>query len=256
MDVPSTHPVDEHLVVVVAHPDDESFGCGSLIARAAAAGTRVTVVCATRGEMGERLPDPSTDHLELGAVREQELRDAAAVLGVEVVEMLAHGDSGFDGPLTDASLCSQPIEQLADDLHRAFERLGPTEVLVLDGSDGHRDQQHIRVAVETALRRHPAIGLLQSSLANSLMRQWVREMRVRHPDMAHLEIDLASLGRPDAELEAIDTAAQLSIREAAMACHRSQRSPYDDLTPELRHAFLTADYVVTARAARTAGGHT
>ncbi len=256
MDGPSTHPVDEHLVVVVAHPDDESFGCGSLIARAAAAGTRVTVVCATRGEMGERRPDPVTDHLALGDVREQELRDAARVLGVEVVEVLAHGDSGFDGPLPDASLCTVPVEQVADALHRTFERLMPTEVLVLDGSDGHRDHQHVRAAVETTLERFPSIRFLQSSLANSLMRRWVCEMRTRHPGAAHLEIDLAALGRPDGELEAIDTTAQLAIREAAMACHRSQRSPYDDLTPELRRAFLTTDYVVTARAPRTSGGRT
>jgi LmbE family N-acetylglucosaminyl deacetylase len=47
----------QHLVVVVAHPDDETFGCGSLIAQASADGARVRVICATRGEAGERMLD-------------------------------------------------------------------------------------------------------------------------------------------------------------------------------------------------------
>ena len=38
-----------------------------------------------------------------------------------------------------------------------------------------------------------------------------------------------------------------ATRERAMACHRSQRSPYDDLSPQLRRAFLSTDYVVATR---------
>ena len=84
--------------MVVAHPDDETFGCGSLIAAAAAAGAQVTVICATRGESGERRPDPVTDGWPLGLLREVELCQAAIVLGVEEVVLLDHVDSGFSGP--------------------------------------------------------------------------------------------------------------------------------------------------------------
>ena len=243
-----------HLVVVVAHPDDESFGCGSLIARAVTAGSRVTVLCGTRGEMGERTPDPETDHLDLAEVRERELRAAAAVLGVSGVEVLDHADSGFDGAMPAGALCALPVGQLVAELDAAFDRLDPTEVLILDGSDGHRDHVHVRDAVEVVLRRRPAVGLTQSSLANSLMRRWVEEMRVRRPDTAYLDIDLDALGRPDAELDVIDTSAQLATRERAMACHRSQRSPYDDLSPDLRRAFLTTDFVVARPADRAPEG--
>src|SRR5690242_4937705 len=61
------------LQVVVAHPDDETFGCGSLLLHAAAKGATTSVVCATRGEAGEGAAD------DLGAVRERELREAARV---------------------------------------------------------------------------------------------------------------------------------------------------------------------------------
>ena len=64
-------------LVIVAHPDDETFGCGSLIAAAASCGAEVTVLCATRGEAGERTPDvdPTAD---LGQIREAELHAAAS----------------------------------------------------------------------------------------------------------------------------------------------------------------------------------
>ena len=145
----------QHLVVVVAHPDDETFGCGSLIAHASASGARVTVVCATRGEAGERTTDAATEQLPLGDVREQELRDAAAVLGVHEIELLGYADSGWDGALDDGALCGVTVDVLAEDLDSRLAQRAPDVVLVLDGDDGHRDHQHIRQAIEVALAHHP-----------------------------------------------------------------------------------------------------
>ncbi len=66
------------LQVVVAHPDDETFGCGSLLLHAAAAGASTSVLCATRGEAGE-IADPSLATPEtLGVVRAGELAAASA----------------------------------------------------------------------------------------------------------------------------------------------------------------------------------
>ena len=237
-------PPRDHVVVVVAHPDDESFGCGSLIARAVAAGRPVTVVCATRGEGGERVPDPATDHLPLAEVREAELRAAAAVLGVGAVEVLDHHDSGFDGPVAPGALVATDVDALAEELGGLLDRLAPTEVVVLDGRDGHRDHLHVLAAVERALVDRPGVRLVESCLAASLMRRWVEEARRAQPDTAYLDLDPDTLGRPDEELTALDTAAHLEVRERAIACHRSQRSPFDDLSEELRRAFLATDHVV------------
>src|SRR6266536_712500 len=85
------------LLIAIAHPDDESFGMGGTMAAAAAAGRPVTLVCATRGEVGE-IADPALATPEtLGAVREQELRDACAALGVHDVRFLPYRDSGMEG---------------------------------------------------------------------------------------------------------------------------------------------------------------
>ncbi len=236
----------EQLVVVVAHPDDESFGCGSLIAAATAAGAQVTVICATRGEEGERVPDAATDSVPLGDLREGELRAAAAVLGAETVELLDLADSGFDGPLPDGSLCAVAVEDVARDVESRLARLQADVVLTIDGSDGHRDHKHMRAAVEAVFDRYAGpLRMVQACLSNSLMRRWVEEARASHPDTAYLDLDIEHLGRPDTELSPIDNSEFLSVREAAIACHRSQRSPYEGLSAELRQAFLTTDFVVT-----------
>jgi LmbE family N-acetylglucosaminyl deacetylase len=239
----------EHLVVAVAHPDDETFGCGSLIAQAAAAGARVTVICATRGEEGERRADEASDHLPLAVVRERELRDAAAVLGVDRVEVLDYADSGWEGPFPPGALCATPVDAVADDLARLLADLAPDVVLTIDGSDGHRDHAHIRDALDHA-RNRPAQRwrLVRVGLANSLMRRWVDEMRARESGGPYVEIDIEQLGTPDAELTAIDVTAFFETRERAIACHRSQQSPYDALSHELRRAFLCTTYVREAPA--------
>jgi N-acetyl-1-D-myo-inositol-2-amino-2-deoxy-alpha-D-glucopyranoside deacetylase len=74
------------LVVVHAHPDDETLATGALLATWAGAGLPVTVVTATRGERGEVIP-PGLRHLEgdgpaLAAHRAAELSLALTVLGV------------------------------------------------------------------------------------------------------------------------------------------------------------------------------
>jgi N-acetyl-1-D-myo-inositol-2-amino-2-deoxy-alpha-D-glucopyranoside deacetylase len=73
------------LLLVHAHPDDESIGTGATMARYAAQGVPVTLVTCTLGELGEIIP-PGLAHLaadgELGAYRRGELAAACAALGV------------------------------------------------------------------------------------------------------------------------------------------------------------------------------
>ena len=76
-------------LVVVAHPDDETFGLGALIARLTASGTAVHVLCFTRGE-ASTLNENDSDLL---AARARELRQAGSALGVASVTLLDYPDS-------------------------------------------------------------------------------------------------------------------------------------------------------------------
>jgi LmbE family N-acetylglucosaminyl deacetylase len=232
-------------LVVVAHPDDESFGCGSVSARAAALGAEVTVVCATRGEAGEP-PADLPDVGDLGAVREAELHRASAVLGAARVELLGYRDSGFGGEPGPGSLCASPPAGVTGVLHRLIADLQPVVVVTLDGSDGHRDHVRVRDAVRRALGRlpHPP-ALFEHTLPNSLLRRWLAETSDSRGGDVYHAMDPDSFGRPDGEItDVLDVTDVLDRREAAIAEHRSQTSPFDGLGDELRRAFLTADHLV------------
>jgi len=232
-------------LVAVAHPDDETFGCGSVIAWAAGLGAEVTVVSATRGEAGEPVPG-SVDGADLGSVRAAELRRAAGRLGVRRVELLGYRDSGFDGDLADGSLCAAPVDEVAGALGALLRELRPQVLLVLDGSDGHRDHVHVGVAARRAVAAADGETplLVEQCLPNSLLRRWLDEMRAVRPGTAYYSLDPATLGRNDAEVtDVLDTTAVLDRREAAIAEHRSQVSPFEGLSDELRRAFLTSDHL-------------
>ena len=239
------HPRDRWLVVV-AHPDDEAFGCGSLIARAAGRGADVTVACATRGEAGEVRPELAGCG-DIGTLREAELHRASAVLGAARVELLGYRDSGFDGDPAPGSLVGAPVPSVARVLRRLVADLRPDVVITLDGSDGHRDHRHIRAAVVAALCQLPGPppALWEHTLPASLLRRWLVETAAARGDDAYHALEADSFGRPDAEVtDVLDVRDVLAQREAAIAEHRSQTSPFDGLSPELREAFLVTDHLV------------
>jgi N-acetyl-1-D-myo-inositol-2-amino-2-deoxy-alpha-D-glucopyranoside deacetylase len=234
----------ERMLVIVAHPDDETFGCGSTIACASSIGAEVTVVCCTRGEAGELRDDPELRGCDLATVREAELLAAAELLGVTRVEVLDHRDSGFDGPTGPDTLCGADARLVAEQFAHFVEQAQPHVVLVLDGSDGHRDHLRVRELVEQVLRdMSDPPRLFRSCLARSVMRDWVAEMRSVRPDTVYLELDPDTLGAPDEELVSVDVSDHLATREAAIALHRSQISPFDGLSPRLRRAFLATDHL-------------
>jgi LmbE family N-acetylglucosaminyl deacetylase len=74
------------------------------------------------------------------------------------------------------------------------------------------------------------------------MRRWVDALRAGQPDSQHL--DLVDLGTPADQITTIiDTSALLEVREAAIALHRSQTSPYEVMPAELRRQFLTTEHL-------------
>lgn len=238
---------DDRLMVIVAHPDDETFGCGSLIATAASLGVPVAVVCATRGEAGEATGAVDLTTRTLGEVRADELHDAARRLGVGTVHLLDFADSGFDGPCAAGSLCGTSITAVAAALRPLLREFSPTVVLTLDGCDGHRDHLHVLAAVETAMRDVDAT-LYCSTLPNHVMRRWLDEQQATRGDGAYHGIDRDLFGSPDdAVTHRLDVRPVLTTRLEAIAMHRSQHSPFDGLSIELRDLLLCTDHLIRKR---------
>jgi len=226
-------------LIVVAHPDDESFGCGSVLAHAAAAGHETFVLCATRGEAGESRV--LTD--DLAGLREAELRDAGRILGVAGVRVLDHADSGMSGLAAPGTLVLADPSAVARQVGETIDELRPDLVVTLDAADGHRDHAAIRDATLAAVdaAEHPPGATYLWCLARSSMTRWADHVRASSDgDNAYLGI--GELGTPDDQITTVvDVAAVLPVRWAAIRAHASQASPYDDLLPELQHEFLATD---------------
>lgn len=92
---PRAHPATDHLVVAVAHPDDETLAAGGLIHTAGLAAITTTVVVATDGE-GSHPASPTHPPDRLRALRRDEVREAVGVLNPQAeVVLLGLPDSGL-----------------------------------------------------------------------------------------------------------------------------------------------------------------
>ena len=133
------------LMGVFAHPDDEIFCAGGTLARYAAAGSRTAVVSATRGEAGQIRDARAATRRTLGAVRERELQQACALLGVAQTRCLDYHDG---------TLQSVDAARLADDVAAVIDSFRPDAVITFgsDGAYGHPDHVAISAAVTAACR--------------------------------------------------------------------------------------------------------
>jgi len=135
MNEPPTHTDLGSILAVFAHPDDEAYIAGALMAVAADAGRRVVCVTATRGELGFPDDDPRSIE-ERKAIRQAEMEACLAVLGVEEHHWLGYPDSGC---------AAIPDEEPVARLRSLVEELRPDTVLTFgpDGATYHDD--HISV---------------------------------------------------------------------------------------------------------------
>jgi LmbE family N-acetylglucosaminyl deacetylase len=142
---------NRRVLAAYGHPDDEGQVTGSL-ARFISEGDRVTLLCATRGEVGE-ISDPSLATPDnLWYVRELELRASMAQLGLRDVRFLPFRDSGMAGTPENAderSLHQQPAEVVVEQIVRLMRELRPHIVFTWDPNGGYGHPDHIAVHKHT-----------------------------------------------------------------------------------------------------------
>jgi len=271
------------LLLVHAHPDDESIGTGATMAKYAAEGAGVTLVTCTLGELGEVIP-PELGHLAwdadggLGQYRIGELAAACAALGVTDHRFLGGPgkwrDSGMMGTPSndwDGSFWRADVDAAAGDLLAIIEEVRP-QVMVSyddDGFYGHPD--HI-LAHRVAWRAFElADGLVEKFYATAIPRSVLAEAMaliqqdgtqtaaVGGASFSRVEsVDELPFGTDDdkvtTEIEASD---YLDAKLAALHAHATQvavDSPFFALSDMVgRRAMGTEYYVLLAGPGPVAG---
>lgn len=188
------------VLVVIAHPDDESFGLGAVIDLLVRRGSEVHVLCLTAGEastLGAEVAD-------LGSVRAVELEVAAKALGVASATLRHYPD----GRLTEHAA------SLVEEVGEAIAELGPDALLAFDadgGITGHPDHEAATIAARTAASRLD-LPVLEWCLPDSVI------------DALEAELGVAFPRHPGRELPIVLTVDR-ERQHAAIAAHASQAVP-------------------------------
>lgn len=263
------------LLVVFGHPDDESL-VGGAISLYASRGFPVTMLCATRGEAGEIAEGSGATPETLPRVREQELRDAANVLGVHDVRFLEYRDSGMEGTPENRdprSLNMTPPDRVVAAITAVIRDARPDVIVTWDESGGYGHPDHVAVHHHTtaAFRaagdaaRHPEAGAPWTARALFYMAIPIREFRAAFEEMRRRGMELpdppgdgenaASLPRVEPNC-VIDVHDRYDQKMSALAKHVTQLGGFalfTQMPEDLRRKFFAREYFYRAQPPLAAG---
>ncbi len=264
------------LVAIFAHPDDETFGLGGTMAYYAERGVPVTMVCATRGEVGEITAGHEATPETLGRFREQELREAMAILGVIDVRFLDFRDSGMQGTPENndpRAFINAATDRVVPALVAVIRERRPDVVVTWDASGGYGHPDHIATHHHATAAFHAAAdpaqyqdagqpwqvpALFYTAIPMAEFGRMMEEMRKRGialPDIAEDGEQLAELPRVEANC-IIDVERYFDRKMKAMLAHRSQISdldPFMRIPEDLRRSFFGREYFHRAHPAASPG---
>jgi len=207
----------ERILVVTAHPDDVDFGVAGSVAVWVKAGIQVSYCVITDGDAGGS--DRSITRAEMAALRREEQRAAAAVVGVETVAFLGYPD----GRLTSSF-------ELRRDLSRAIRQVRPDR-LVCQSPERNWDR------IGASHPDHLAAGEAAVCAAYPDARN-----PFAHPELLEEGLEpfsvkqLWMMAAPDVD-RAVDITDVFELKIAALRCHRSQVGDGEWLDERLRGWF-------------------
>ncbi|WP_369172182.1 N-acetyl-1-D-myo-inositol-2-amino-2-deoxy-alpha-D-glucopyranoside deacetylase [Streptomyces sp. R28] len=268
---------DRRLLLVHAHPDDESINNGATMAKYAAEGAHVTLVTCTLGEHGEVIP-PGLQHLtgaDLGEHRLGELTAAMRELGVEDFRLLGakgrYEDSGMMGIADNddpASLWQADVDEAARALVEVILEVRPQVLVTYDPDGGYGHPDHIqahRIAMRAAELAADAGWEIPKIYWNRVPRTVAEEAFARlQADLPGLPFSKAATvddvpGVVDDEriTTVIDGTAYAAAKAAAMRAHATQidvAELYFALSNELAQPLFTTEYYELVQGERSGMG--
>lgn len=208
----------ERVLCVVAHPDDETLFAGGILTLMSQHDFESHVLCATRGEGGERGDVVVATREELGAVRVRELHCAARVLGIASVRFLDYVDPPV-GPGNVLFPYTEHVDELAQRIVAVIEEIRPT-LMLTHGSGGEYGHPAHQVTHQGAVRAH--------ALARERgIEPHLYTFSANVPDRQDRVFNLN-----DPADVVIDVTPWLQSKAAAAECHRSQHGLFYRNHPE------------------------
>lgn len=211
-----------------AHPDDESFRCGGLLALLAERDVQVNVLTATRGEAGSCGKPRLCSAEELAEVRERELQCACNVLGIMPPTFLDYSD-GKLGEADEEEAIAR-IKAVIQELHPQILLTWPA-----DGLSGHPD--------------HKAVSRWTSLVFKEMAKDAEAPIALYHlavPRSVAAELNLSDLHTiPDEEVSlTVDVMPVWKQKRTAIRCHRTQAddSPILTAPEEKQRAFFGKEH--------------
>lgn len=224
------------LVVFHAHPDDEALLSSGTIASATAAGHRVVLVLATKGDAGTVGATVLDDHEDLGSRRSREAKVSADALGVAGLEFLPYNDSGLvppaDGAWPKGSFCAAGIDEAAGHLIEILRRENATILIADDRNGGYGHPDHVQIhRVAYAASLATGVPLLQATIDREFLSggiELARSLGFEVPE-GFVPPDVSSWYTPHDEITHVaDVGPQLSAKRASMAAHATQATGAPD----------------------------
>ncbi|HEX4814770.1 MAG TPA: N-acetyl-1-D-myo-inositol-2-amino-2-deoxy-alpha-D-glucopyranoside deacetylase [Nonomuraea sp.] len=267
---------DRRLLLVHAHPDDESIGTGATMAKYVAEGAHVTLVTCTLGEEGEIIPT-SLAHLAagrddaLGHHRAGELAAACRALGVEDHRLLGGQgrwrDSGMMGAASNdhpRSFWRADLEEAAGELVKVIREVRPQVLVTYDGNGFYGHPDHIqahRVSLRAyELAAEPGHGegepwqiakFYHTALAKSVMRRSVEALREAETGFLVEDADDLPYGCHDDDITTeIDARPWIGGKLDAMRAHATQitvRGHWFALSNGIGQEVLGVEHYILAR---------
>ncbi|MET7776145.1 N-acetyl-1-D-myo-inositol-2-amino-2-deoxy-alpha-D-glucopyranoside deacetylase [Streptomyces mirabilis] len=279
---------DRRLLLVHAHPDDESINNGATMARYTAEGAHVTLVTCTLGEEGEVIP-PELAHLApdreggLGPHRIGELAAAMKELGVTDHRFLGgpgrFGDSGMMGLEQNhraGAFWSADVDEAAEYLVEVIREVRPQVLVTYDPDGGYGHPDHIqahRVAVRAVeLAADPAVRpdlgapweitkVYWNRAPRSVVEEGFRRLRAALPALpfehSAAVADVPGVVEDAVVTTAIDGTAYAAAKAAAMRAHATQievAEPWFALSNALAQPLFTTEYYELVRGERAGPG--
>ena len=229
------------ILLVHAHPDDETINNGATMAMYAARGAQVTLVTCTRGEEGEVLV-PELSHLAaaqtdgLGAHREIELANAMKALGINDFRFLGAPEKKF----RDSGMIGTPPNERPDNFWNAdfkeasnylmavIDEVKPHVLITYDEIGGYGHPDHIqahRIAMEAAKRASWNIPKIYwNTMPKSVIADGIEKMKALGSDFFGAESadDLPFAKADEFVTTLIDANEYVDAKMKAMAAHSTQ----------------------------------